>query len=73
MLKTEEITENGIQKVRSYSDREGVQIRKLIAGEPTDELYDEAVDIAPLGNVSYVEVGSDEEKALLPQPEFPEA
>lgn len=78
MLKTEELTENGISKTKTYSDS-GKQIRKIVehpifGNLPTNELYDEAVDISPISGFFYVEVGSDEEKEFIGEPtEAPQA
>lgn len=67
MIVTQYPYEGDYLRIRTYSD-EGFKIRKFVGDEPTDEIYDEAIDLYPLGDVNYRET---EEKVEIP--EEPEA
>ena len=73
MIVTQYPYEGDYLRIRTYSD-EGFKIRKFVGEDPTDEIYDEAIDLYPLGEVNYRET---EEKIETPEepeePEEPEA
>lgn len=63
MIVTQYPYEGDYLRIRTYSD-EGFKIRKFVGDEPTDEIYDEAIDLYPLSEVNYRET---EEKIETPE------
>lgn len=63
MIVTQYPYEGDYLRIRTYSD-EGFKIRKFVGDEPTDEIYDEAIDLYPLGEVNYRET---DEKIETPE------